>query len=55
MVLEKHQYMSLFIMKEINIYDNTNRFKHVAYICDGIIRWNRDIIPKWSINILGKS
>lgn len=42
----------LDICNEINIYDNTNKFKHVAYICDGIIRWKRDIIPKWSSNIL---
>ena len=33
----------LDICNEINIYDNTNKFKHVAYICDGIIRWKRDI------------
>lgn len=42
----------LDICNEINIYDNTNKFKHVAYICDGIIKWKRDITPKWSSHIL---
>ena len=42
----------LDICNEINIYDNTNKFKHVAYMCDGIIKWKRDIVPKWSQNIL---
>ena len=40
------------ICNEINIYDNTNKFKRVAYICDGIIRWKRDMIPEWSRDIL---
>lgn len=42
----------LDICNEINIYDNTNKFKRVAYICDGIIRWKRDMIPEWSMDIL---
>lgn len=42
----------LDICNEVNIYDNTNKFKRVAYICDGIIRWKRDMIPKWSNDIL---
>jgi len=31
------------ICNEINIYDNTNKFKRVAYICDGIIRYLTDL------------
>ena len=42
----------LNICNEINMYDNTNKFKDVAYMCDGIIKWKRDIIPRWSRNIL---
>ncbi|APM39855.1 hypothetical protein [Clostridium kluyveri] len=42
----------LDVCNEINIYDNTNKFKHVAYICNGILRWKRDIIPKWGSHIL---
>lgn len=42
----------LNICNEINMYDNTNKFRHVAYICDGIIKWKRDVIPEWSRNIL---
>jgi len=40
------------ICNEINIYDNTNKFKRVAYICNGTIKWKRDILPNWSNNIL---
>ena len=42
----------LHICNEINIYDNTNKFKRVAYICNGTIKWKRDILPNWSNNIL---
>ncbi|MBC2579205.1 zeta toxin family protein [Clostridium sp. DJ247] len=42
----------LDICNEINIYDNTNKFKHVAYMRDGIVIWKRDKIPKWSSYIL---
>jgi Uncharacterized protein conserved in bacteria len=42
----------LGICNEINTYDNTNKFRHIAYICDGVIKWKRDIIPKWSSYIL---
>ncbi|UZQ49973.1 zeta toxin family protein [Clostridium kluyveri] len=57
--IERRYYESLNNLKdildvcnEINIYDNTNKFKHVAYICNGILRWKRDIIPKWGSHIL---
>ncbi|OPJ58163.1 zeta toxin family protein [Clostridium chromiireducens] len=57
--IERRYYESLDNLKEvldlcneINLYDNTDRFKHVAYICDGAIKWRRDIIPKWSCTIL---
>lgn len=26
--------------------------RHIGYICNGTIRWKRDIIPKWSSFIL---
>lgn len=42
----------LIVCDEINIYDNTNKFKHIGYICNGTLRWKRDIIPKWSSFIL---
>ncbi|MBP2032678.1 putative ABC-type ATPase [Clostridium algifaecis] len=58
-VIERRYYESLDNLKkisdlcnEINIYDNTNKFRHIAYICDGVIKWKRDIIPKWSSHIL---
>jgi predicted ABC-type ATPase len=57
--IERRYYESLHNLKEaldvcdeINIYDNTNKFKHIAYICNGTIRWKRDILPKWSDSIL---
>lgn len=58
-IIERRYYESLDNLKEIlavcneiNIYDNTNIFKDIAYICDGIIKWKSNIIPKWSSDIL---
>ncbi|SFC49187.1 zeta toxin family protein [Clostridium uliginosum] len=58
-VIERRYYESLDNLKEvldvcdeINIYDNTNKFKHIAYICNGMVIWRRDIISKWSSSIL---
>ncbi|WP_294182620.1 zeta toxin family protein [uncultured Clostridium sp.] len=42
----------LGICNEINIYDNTNEFKYVAYICNGTVKWQRNTIPNWSRKIL---
>ncbi|SHI03077.1 zeta toxin family protein [Clostridium grantii] len=57
--IERRYYRSLDNLKkildicdEINIYDNTRRFKHLAYISSGKITWKRDIIPKWTESIL---
>ncbi len=59
--IERRYYESLDNLKytlklcnEINIYDNTNKFKRIAYIFDGIIKWKRNIIPEWSRDILIK-
>ena len=59
--IERRYYESLENLKEVlnvcnevNIYDNTNRFKDVAYICGGKIKWIRNIIPEWSRDILIK-
>ncbi|WP_459618845.1 hypothetical protein [Clostridium botulinum] len=58
-VIERRYYESLETLKElltvcneIYIYDNTNKFRHISYICNGTIRWKREIIPKWSDLIL---
>lgn len=57
--IERRYYESLENLKElltvcdeINIYDNTDNFRHISYIGNGTIRWKRDIIPKWSSFIL---
>ncbi|KZL88487.1 zeta toxin family protein [Clostridium magnum] len=57
--IERRYYESLDNLKnvldlcnEINIYDNTNKFTHVAYICNGKITWKRSVTPKWSDYIL---
>jgi len=57
--IERRYYESLVNLKgilsvcnEINIYDNTNKFTYIAYICKGKIKWRRDIIPEWSRDIL---
>lgn len=42
----------LSICDEINIYDNTNKFMYIAHICNGIIMWRKNIIPKWSYKVL---
>lgn len=59
--IERRYYESLDNLKkvldicdEINIYDNTNRFKEIAYIANGTIRWKGNIMPKWSQEILKK-
>lgn len=53
--IERRYYESLENLKElisvsdeINIYDNTNKFCYICSICNGTIRWKRDVIPKWS-------
>ena len=50
--IERRYYESLDNLKEvfdkcneINIYNNTNTFKDVAYVCDEITKWRRYIIP----------
>ncbi len=43
---------ALDVCNEINIYDNTKKFTHIAYICDGIIIWKTDLLPEWSSSIL---
>ncbi|MBN1040475.1 MULTISPECIES: zeta toxin family protein [Clostridium] len=57
--IEKRYYESLEnledvfnICNEINIYDNTQKFKRIAVINDGIIKWKRDVVPHWSKSIL---
>lgn len=42
----------LIVCNEINIYDNTNKFRHIGYICNGKIIWKKDILPEWSSSIL---
>ncbi|KHD36239.1 ATPase [Clostridium acetobutylicum] len=51
--IERRYYKSLenlkkvfYLCNEINIYDNTDKFKHIAYVCDGVIRWRRNFIPE---------
>ena len=57
--IERRYYDSLHNLKEvinvcdeINIYDNTKRFREVAYINNGILRWKEDNIPDWLYDIL---
>ncbi|MDF2885101.1 MAG: hypothetical protein K0R54_5672 [Clostridiaceae bacterium] len=58
-VIERRYHESLVNLKklinicnEIIIYDNTNKFTCIAYICDGKIKWRKDILPKWCREIL---
>lgn len=36
------------ICDEINIYDNTDRFKEIIYFKDGNLIWRDKLIPKWA-------
>lgn len=40
------------ICDEINIYDNTKRFREFAYINNGILRWRESNIPDCLDDIL---
>ena len=33
---------------EVNIYDNTYRFKEIIYFKNGILVWNDKLIPNWA-------
>ena len=33
---------------EVNIYDNTYRFKEIIYFKNGILVWNDTLIPNWA-------
>ena len=35
------------ICDEVNIYDNTDRFKEIIYFKDGNLIWNDNMLPKW--------
>ena len=36
------------ICDEVNIYDNTDRFKEIIYFKDGNLIWNDNMLPKWA-------
>lgn len=40
------------ICDEINVYDNTKRFREIAYVNNGILIWRENNIPDWLDNIL---
>ncbi len=42
----------LEVCDEINIYDNTNKFIHIAYLNNGVLQWKRDNIPACIKDIL---
>ncbi len=57
--IERRYYESLNNLKElldvcdeINIYDNTNKFKHIAYLSNGDIKWKTQSIPECITDIL---
>lgn len=57
-IIERRYYESLenfkdilSICDEVNIYDNTEKFKRIAVVDNGIIRWKRDIATEWNKNI----
>ena len=33
---------------EVNIYDNTYRFKEIIYFKNGSLVWNDKLIPNWA-------
>ena len=33
---------------EVNIYDNTYRFKEIVYFKNGSLVWNDKLIPNWA-------
>lgn len=33
---------------EVNVYDNTYRFREIMYFKNGKLIWNDKIIPKWA-------
>ena len=57
--IERRYYDSLHNLKEVinicdelNIFDNTKRFREVAYFKNGILKWKDSNIPVWLIDIL---
>ena len=40
------------ICHEVNIYDNTDRFKEIIYFKDGNLIWKEDLIPNWANKIV---
>ena len=42
------------VCDEVNIYDNTDRFKEIIYFKDGKLIWQDKVIPNWSSNIIYK-
>lgn len=57
--IERRYYESLENLKvilnicdEINIYDNTDKFKRIAVVNLGIIKWKRYVVPLWSKQII---
>lgn len=57
--IERRYYDSLNNLKEIsnvcdeiNIYDNTKRFREIAYFKNGNLKWKDNNIPVWAVDIL---
>ena len=57
--IERRYYDSLHNLKEvinicdeINIYDNTKRFREIAYVNNGILIWRENNIPAWAVDIV---
>lgn len=42
------------VCNEVNIYDNTERFKEIMYFKDGKLIWKDQLVPNWSSDIICK-
>lgn len=48
----KNLFEVINLCDEINIYDNTHRFKEIMYFKDGKLVWSDKDIPKWARDLL---